>query len=101
VQVAVKAKAQASFDEEVLEDADLEARLERRERAKAEAGTLGKSYRDLDTEVKGEILKMGHEGPVNLRCGRFIIEVKPRPSRSVSFETKPGTKINIKAPEGD
>ena len=97
----VKAKAQGSFDEQVLQDADLEQRLERRERAKVEAGALGKTYRDLDTEVKGEILKMNHEGPVNLRCGRFIIEVKPRPSRSVSFETKPGTRVNIKAPEGD
>jgi hypothetical protein len=97
----VKAKAQGSFDEKVLEDADLEQRLERRERAKVEVGALGKTYRDLDTEVKGEILKMNHEGPTTLRCGRFIIEVKPRPSRSVSFETKPGTKVNIRAPEGD
>lgn len=97
----VEAKAQGSFDEKVLEDSDLERRLERRESAKAEKGAVSKTYRDLDESVKGDILKMGYEEPTSLRCGRFVIEVKPVESRSVSFETKPRTKVNIKAPEED
>jgi hypothetical protein len=97
--MAVRAKAQASFDEQILEDADLEARLERRETAKRQRGAVSQTFRELDEQVKGDILKMGTTGV--LRCGRFRIDVKPRASHSVSFETKPGTSVRITAPEAD
>ena len=97
--MAVKTKAQGSFDEEVLEDADLEARLEARESAKAEQSSAWAAYRKIDTEVKGEILKLDTQGI--LRCGRFRIEVKERPGRSVSFETDAKTSVSITTPESE
>jgi hypothetical protein len=97
--MAIETRPQASFDEEILEDADLEAQLEGREQAKRQAAAVTAGFRQLDAAAKEQILSLGVRG--RLRCGRFLIDVKDAPGRQVSFETKPTTRVRITAPEGD
>jgi hypothetical protein len=85
---------QTSIDERTIEDGDLEAALEKRERAKATAAKARKVYTEADEDAKARItrLEVG-AGPV--RVGRFVIASRTVEPRLVSFETGPSTRITI------
>lgn len=92
--MALRAVPQMAIDEAVVEDAKLEAALESRQRSKQEASDARAEFSKADEHAKSLLgqLELG-EGPV--RIGRFRIEQKTTPARSVSFDTEAKTRIAI------
>lgn len=86
----VRNKSQLHMDDKVIEDSELSQMLEDREEAKAGV----KAYREIDKKVKAKIESMDVQPPY--RIDRFIITKSNVPSRSVSFDTNPSTRISIK-----
>jgi hypothetical protein len=95
----VAEQPQTSVYEAVIENPELEALLENREKRKASAKAVSKQYRDVDAAAKVALdqLDLGDGAPV--RIGRFVVASKVTSGRSVSFETAPGRRITIKALE--
>ncbi len=94
--MAIATKAQASFDEEMIENADLEALLEQREKLKDEAGQTRKDYIKKDEEAKGIVHGLDiTDGDVK-RCGRFLLSVEEVKAGHRSFATKAKTKVSIR-----
>ena len=92
---------QTSVFETTIEDAAVEALLEARDKAKASARAVNKKARDADQAAKTALegLDLGADAPV--RIGRFVVTLRHTASRSVQFDTAPGTRLWIKAlPEG-
>lgn len=97
----MKLVPQASFEEIQIEDENLESTLDRRARLKGDAGNASKLYRESDEDAKSRIrTKELSDG--TYRCGRYVITIEKKGTRSVTFETKPRTHIGIKtAKEGE
>src|SRR4051794_21952214 len=93
--MAVVEQEQTAIDEQVIEDGDLVAALERRQEKKVLAGNARKNYKDADDAVKGRLgdLELA-EGDV-VRCGRFRISKRAVPARDVSFSTDPSSRLTI------
>ncbi len=94
--MAVKQQEQASFEEELLEDADLEAVLNQRQTLKEAAATAHGAFVDKDEEARGRVA--GFELPTGkvLRCGAFRLSTTSVPAGHRSFDTKPRTRISIR-----
>lgn len=93
--MAVATKAQVSIYETVIENAELEAKLEARQVLKAKAGGARKDYKEADDSAKAAIGELDiADGPV--RVGRFVIAEKEVAGREVSFETGPSKRISIR-----
>ncbi len=92
-----EANPQTSLYETTIEDEAIEQLLEARQKAKDSAKAVSKKARDAHAAAKValEALDLGHDAPV--RIGRFVVSLKATASRSVSFETAPGTRLSIKA----
>ena len=86
---------QLAMDEKVIQDPDLEAALEERLKRKNSRDALQKEYADADAKAKGLIegleLPDGHAA----RVGRFRIARSALAARTVSFETKPSSRLTI------
>lgn len=87
---------QLGLDEEVREDPELEAILERRLRAADDLGEVRKVYDGVDAEAKGAIERLGLEEGVPLRIGRFRLERQSTPGGHREFDTKPSTRLKIR-----
>lgn len=87
---------QASLYEATIENADLEAVLEQRQRAKDKASSARKTLDELTDQAKAliEQLDLGEGAPV--RVGRFVLERKAVAGRSVAFDTGPTTRLTIR-----
>jgi len=86
---------QTSLEETVVEDADLESALERREKAKERAAAARKTFTEADDAAKA--LAREHtldDGPI--RVGRFVLTERHLAGRSVAFDTEPTTRISIR-----
>ena len=91
----VKDEAQLGMDEEIVEDEALEAALEAREKRKASAGAVQKLYQAADELAKAELTRLELEDGDVARVGRFRITKSAIPGRSVTFETKPSSRLRI------
>jgi hypothetical protein len=91
----VKDEAQTGFDEEVFDDPELEQALEEREKRKASAGAVAKLYQAADELAKAELARLELEDGDVARVGRFRITKSAIPGRSVTFDTKPSSRLRI------
>lgn len=95
--------AQQGLFDVVLENEQLEAALDRRQKAKERLKNPQKSYKEADDAAKGMISGLEEYGwvdpegdqPCRIRCGRYVIRVAPSKSRSVSFTTEPSRRTTI------
>jgi hypothetical protein len=79
----------------VVEDGDLIAALEAREKANETRKNAVARYREKHDKVKGllEAFQLGDEEMV--RVGRFRIRMRRTEGRSVSFDTSPSRRMTI------
>jgi len=90
----MRPQAQTSLYETTLEDPDLEAALEKREKAKASAANARKRYTEADGAAKA--LADAHDiADAPVRVGRFVISRRQVAPRSVAFETAGSERIAI------
>jgi len=85
-----KPKAQIGMDDNIVQNPDLEALLDKREGLKEYTA----EYRKVDKDAKAKIATI--TTPMPYRVGRFLIATQSVPAKSVSFETDPGTRVTIK-----
>ena len=98
--MAVKAGNQLALDERLVENAELEELLERRDSKRIARSFLSKEFDDAHKAAVVEIEKLDLGDGAVVRVGRFRIErieVKPR---AVRFESGASTRIQIK-PDSD
>ncbi len=88
--MAVKKKAQIRLDDNMVDNPELLAVLEERQRLKG----VVSEYRKKDNVAKSMIEKANL--PIPCRVGRFVIERIDRPPHTVSFETEAGSTLSIK-----
>lgn len=86
---------QTSLDEASVENAELEQRLEERERAKARAGAARKAYTTADERAKAIAGELGLGDGDVVRVGRFRLARHSVPAREVSFGTAPSSRLTI------
>jgi hypothetical protein len=95
--VSVIEEPELATDERVLEQPELEKALEDREKRKNSMRELRRQFKEADERARALIGEFDlQDGEVG-RIGRFRIERKITPGRSVSFETDPKSRISIKA----
>jgi hypothetical protein len=94
---SVKPQGQLGFDEELVEDDELEQALEHRLQKKVAADQARKAYDEADERAKAKLenLEVDLDDDNAIRVGRFRITRRSTSARSVSFETKPSTRIRI------
>ena len=86
---SAEAEGQLAFDEQTVDEPDLEEALEAREKVRAERAAVNLEYREKHEAAVELIaqLAIGEEGPV--RVGRFRLTRKPVAGRDVYFTTEP------------
>lgn len=90
-------KDQLALDEKVVEDAELVAKLERREQLRTEMAALRIEFVEVDRSVRAEVDKLDLGVDTAIRIGRFRISRTLAPARSVTFETEAKERITIGA----
>lgn len=80
----------------VIDDPDLADALDRRQAAKDKRAAAQKTFKERHDVVKGKLDALDLEEGAIVRCGRHRVEVKATASRSVSFDTAPGRRLQIK-----
>jgi hypothetical protein len=100
--MATKAVSQLAIDETQVDDAELEANLEKRRELKAEMSDLNAELAPIQKAIEGTIVERFMDLPAGsvLRVGRFRVERKETKPRSVAFESQAGLRIVITA-DGD
>lgn len=86
---------QTSIYERIIEDDDLVAALEERQKAKEKAATANKAYREAHDVVKGKITELDLGQDAAVRAGRFVLTNKATAARTVNFETAAGQRLQI------
>lgn len=89
--MAIKAQPQASFDDRVVVDTELEELLEKRE-GHAEAR---REHARLTKEAQERVRAIGAED--DFRVGRFKVSIGGTPARHVEFDADAGVRIGFKA----
>lgn len=98
--MAVKEQAQIGLEDEVLNDADLQDLLERRQKAKEKTAKVRADYAELNEQAKGRVLEMELDGRT-VRCGRFLLGVTTSEVQAVSFERRGGRRASIRLVKDD
>lgn len=98
--MAVRTRAQLALTEKVINDAELEAALERREHHKGTSKAAAEAYKGADGEAR-ELLAKHAIADAPVRCGRFVISEQRRDGREVRFETAPSKRLSIRADTGE
>ena len=88
-------RAQMAFDEQLIEDTALESALEERLKRKDSLNAVRKVYDEADEAAQVEIAKLELPEGGAARVGRFRITRSSIPARSVTFETKPSSRVRI------
>jgi hypothetical protein len=88
--MAPKEKPQISFDDNIIEDADLEKMLDDRQ----DLREAHLAYQKKDKEVKSYLKGVEYTTPY--RVGRYIIDRNIVEPREIEFETSGGVRFNIK-----
>lgn len=92
---------QQGFDEQVIEDTEVEQALDERERHKASLAIVRKIYDGAHLAAIAAIEKLElPEGGV-ARVGRFRIAKTEIPARSVTFDTKASSRVRISVVDDD
>jgi hypothetical protein len=86
---------QEGMFDRVVEDGDLIAALEKREKLNASRKATAAKYKEQHDVVKGMLdgFQLGDEEIV--RVGRFRIKMSRTEGRSVSFDTSPSRRMTI------
>jgi hypothetical protein len=79
-----------------IEDDALEALLDRREDRKAEKSAATAAFKEVDDAVKARIGEFELADGEVARVGKYRIEKKATQGRSVSFDTAPSSRLQIK-----
>jgi hypothetical protein len=96
--MAVAAQPQSSIYETTIDNAELEAALEGREKAKTKLSGARSAFKEADAVAQALIPgDLGDDAPV--RCGRFVITRKAFPARSVAFDVAASHRTYISTPE--
>lgn len=80
----------------VIDDPELADALDRRQAAKDKRAAAQKTFKERHDVVKGKLDALDLEEGAVVRCGRHRVEVKATAPRSVSFDTAPGRRLQIK-----
>ncbi len=91
----LKAVPQLALDEQVIDDAEVEAALEEREKRKASLQAVRKVYDGAHEAAIAEIAKLELPEGGAARVGRFRVARSAIPARSVTFDTKASSRIRI------
>lgn len=91
----LKSVPQLGFDEQVIEDEEIEQALEDREKRKASLSAVRKVYEGAHEAAIAEITKLELPEGGAARVGRFRITKAAIPARAVSFETKASSRVRI------
>jgi hypothetical protein len=94
---ALAAVPQLSTDERVLESPALEEALDTREKRKNSMRELRRQFKEADERARALIGEFDLQDGEIGRIGKYRIEKKVTPARTVSFETDPKSRITIKA----
>lgn len=86
---------QLGMDEKVVQIPELESALEERQAMKETLGDARKAYAEAHEAASAEIAKLELPDDTPVRAGRFRITRSAISARSVSFETKPTTRVTI------
>ena len=95
--MSTKVKAQLGMDERVVEDSELEAKLEAREGLAQARRTAVIRFKGADQQARDALEALDIEVGTPVRIGRFRVTKQPLGSRSVSFETDPTVRLRISA----
>lgn len=98
--MSAKENPQTAMDEREIASGDLERTLEKRQTLKEAVAEARKEYREADEAAKTMLAEFALADGEVARCGRFRIEKKAVPPRSVSFETAPTSRLRIDVREG-
>jgi len=87
---------QTSIYEQVIDDPDLEAALERREGLRVKASKARKALEETTGHVKAivEGLDLGIDAPV--RVGRFVLTQRRTEAAEIAFERAESTRLSIR-----
>lgn len=92
--MAIRAEAQMTFDDELIDDEVLEELLIEWQRRKAALQPYREAYDTQHKRLQGEIearaLSVG-----SYRCGGFIITIREHDSREVAFTRKSNRSVRI------
>ena len=90
---------QTSIYETTIENPELEAALEVRDRERVKARDAKAAYKTADERAKGlaEGLDLGNGAPV--RVGRFVLTRHTVEATEVHYETSPSTRLTIRVLE--
>lgn len=93
--MAFRRQPQLSMDETRIDDPKIAAALEARQDKRDELAALRKEYEEVDEKAKAEVAKLELPEGAAVRVGRFRIERKHVPARTVSFEAKATSRVLI------
>lgn len=98
--MSAKENPQTAMDEREIASGDLERKLEERQTLRETVAEARKAYREADEAARTMLSEFALADGEVARCGRFRIEKKAIPARSVSFETSPTSRLRIDVREG-
>lgn len=87
---------QMGMDERIVDDASLEALLDKREELKLARKEAQAAFKEKDDAVKARIAEFDLGDGEVARCGKYRVERKVVKPRSVSFETSGSSRYAIK-----
>lgn len=87
--------AQDGLFDQVVENAELEAALEDREKRNNSKNELTRQYKEAHEKVKGMIAVLDIEEDVTVRVGRFRVTRTKTEGGSVAFDRSPGERLTI------
>lgn len=94
-QTSAAVDPQDGLFDQVIEDADLEAALEARERQRQDKLVVQARYKEAHEKVAGKLEGLELDDDSVVRIGRFRVKVSKTPGRSVSFETSESRRTTI------
>jgi hypothetical protein len=92
-------KGQVGMDERIVEDADLEAALEAREKDREVMGVARGKLKQSHEVAVALVDKLGLEDGSVVRVGRFRIAKQMIAAHEVEFETAESSRVSIRATE--
>lgn len=92
--MSARVDPQTSLYEVTIENPELEAALEDREKLRQRAAKARSAYAEADEVAKGLAATLVDDAPV--RVGRFVLTRRRVPPRSIAFETEGSTRLTIR-----
>ena len=96
-----RVRDQLAFDEKVVEDAALENALELRQKRQDSLRAVQVQFDEAHEAASGLIAQLDLADGTAVRVGRFRVERRRVPPRSVSFESKGSSRTRITVADDD